>query len=651
MVPEQAGRSRFPFPVSERFLPASLRLRLVLPFVVLFGIVLLVLAYVLGERAQTVYVERLTEEMQIEASIVADVYLLAREQADGDLDFSEIIDSLPDRNDRRITLINDDGVVVADTEFDDPGVLDNHADREEVREAIAGETGIATRTSASVGEPFLYVAVPLEQGGDTVLRIAVPLRGVDAVVDQVQQYLAVAAGIALALAVAVAVFIGFRLASPLEELRVHAQRVAEGDLSSQVGPSPTRELDAVGQAFNTMTVRLRQSLEDRARTSVRLEAVLSGLDAGVVLTDGRGRVLRMNQASERMLAVREDDAKGRPFIQAARDHELDALLQAAMSGSDHRPEAVEHGLNRRTLLSSATRVTGQSEQLGLVVLQDITELRRLEGVRRDFVANVSHELRTPLTSIRAMVETIEAGSVDDPELMREFMQRIVGEVDRLTALVEDLLDLARLEAGRSPLKLDQVSAEGLVRTAGERLRPQMERARLELRFDLPPELPQVVADRRQSEQVVVNIVHNAIKFTPAGGNVTLSAHRTGDRVVVDVTDTGVGISEAELPRLFERVYKSDKARRSEGTGLGLAIAKHIMQAHGGDVTAESRPGEGATFSFSLLVAGSDDAGSLIATSPGSGRSATSSTRRLTIGRCASPAPTVGADSPARETRT
>ncbi len=630
-MPNRSDRSRFPFPFYEQLLPGSLRLRLVLPFVALFGIVLLVLTLTLGQRARDIYIERLSDDIEIEARTVADVYLLARDQSGGELELARIITMLPDQAGRRITLIDGDGVVLADTAVEDLDRLEDHAGREEIRTAVSGGTGVATRTSTSVGERFLYVAVPVGDGSDTVLRIAVPLTDVDAVVNDVQRYLVIAALVALALAVALAVFIGFRLAEPLEGLRSHAQRVADGDLDAQVAPSSTREIDAVGNAFNLMTARLRQSLDDLATTSIRLEAVLGGLNDGVVLTDDHGNVLRMNEAAERMLMIRENTALGQPFLHAARDHELDALLQAALRGRQREPEAVEHGLHRRTLLSSASTVEGQAERLGLVVLRDITELRQLEGVRRDFVANVSHELRTPLTSIRAMAETIEAGAIDDPEMAQEFMRRIIGEVDRLTALVEDLLDLARLEAGRSPLKLAGVRADDLVRVASERLRAQLERARLELRYRLPADLPEVLVDRRQIEQVVVNLVHNAIKFTPPGGSVTLAAHQEGDRVIVEVVDTGVGVAEVELPRLFERFYKSDKARRSEGTGLGLAIAKHIMLAHGGDVTVESRPGEGATFRFSLLVLGSEAATAHQEKSSGSVRSATSTTRRATIG--------------------
>jgi two-component system phosphate regulon sensor histidine kinase PhoR len=229
-------------------------------------------------------------------------------------------------------------------------------------------------------------------------------------------------------------------------------------------------------------------------------------------------------------------------------------------------------------------------------------LRRLETVRREFVANVSHELRTPLASIRAVVETLEAGAIDDPDVSVEFLGRIVGEVDRLAALVDDLLDLARIESGRVHLHLEPLDPRTLLTGAAERLRPQIERARLNLEIDIPAGLPPVLADRARIEQVVLNLVHNAIKFTPPDGTITVKAERAGQMLITSIIDTGSGIPEAELSRLFERFYKADKARRSDGTGLGLAITKHIVQAHDGEVTAESEPGHGSIFSFTLPCA-------------------------------------------------
>jgi two-component system phosphate regulon sensor histidine kinase PhoR len=237
--------------------------------------------------------------------------------------------------------------------------------------------------------------------------------------------------------------------------------------------------------------------------------------------------------------------------------------------------------------------------MGLVVLRDVTDLRRLETVRREFVANVSHELRTPLTSIRALVETLESGAIEEQDVAVDFLGRIVGEVDRLNALVEDLLDFARLEAGRAPLRLERVDIGEVVRVGAERLRPQIERARLNLEFEIAEDLPEMDVDVARIEQVIVNLLHNAIKYTPAGGRLTVRVRQEKNRIEVEVVDTGVGIPLEEQARLFERFYKSDRARRSEGTGLGLAIAKNIVQSHGGLISVESTPGEGATFHFSL----------------------------------------------------
>ncbi|HEV2067879.1 MAG TPA: ATP-binding protein, partial [Thermomicrobiales bacterium] len=304
-------------------------------------------------------------------------------------------------------------------------------------------------------------------------------------------------------------------------------------------------------------------------------------------------------AAENLLEADEDVAVGKGFVQVCRDHELNQLLRQALNGESQSQAAVEHGLNRRTLLTTAQVIEGVHERLGMVVLRDVSELRRLESVRREFVANVSHELRTPLTSIRALVETLEAGAIEDEAISMDFLGRIVGEVDRLTELVEDLLDLARLEAGRTRLRYERVDPVELVRTGAERLRPQVERARLTLTMSHGDDLRKIDVDRTRIEQVLINLVHNAIKFTPSGGEIQVDVRQEAGRTRIRVADTGVGIAEDEQLRLFERFYKSDKARNTGGTGLGLAIAKHIVQSHGGEISVESVVGEGATFTVSL----------------------------------------------------
>jgi two-component system phosphate regulon sensor histidine kinase PhoR len=473
--------------------------------------------------------------------------------------------------------------------------MENHSNRPEIVQALAQGEGESSRESATLDMEFLYVAVPIADVEGAVARVAVPLDEVQATVRTIWVWTLIAAAVAIAMVVAIAWFIAGRIVGPLEELRKQAHAVAGGDLTARVDPSDTREFAEVGYAFNRMTEELETSHNALDQARLRLEAVLAELADGVVITDDDGLVLRMNTAAETLLAAHEANAIGKPFVQVARDHELNQLLRSALDGQEHSEAAIEHGLNRRTLLTTAQVVEDERERLGLVVLRDISELRRLETVRREFVANVSHELRTPLTSIRAMVETLEAGAIDDEAIMSDFLVRIVGEVDRLNALVEDLLDLARLEAGRTTLTYTTVDPVELVQMGADRLRPQIDRAQLIMDVSADGPLEPISVDRVRLEQVLINLVHNAIKFTPVGGAIHLQVRQRDDTTTIEVQDTGVGIAPIEQIRLFERFYKSDKARRSEGTGLGLAIAKHIVQAHGGTISVESVVGEGSMF--------------------------------------------------------
>ncbi len=574
--------------------PGPLRLRLALPFILLFVAILLVLSLFLGSRAREIYVDRLTDELGMQATILADSVGRELTRGASPAQIQEMVTGFSDDLTTRITIVGPDGAVYADN-VGDPLTMENHANRPEIVRALARGEGESSRESATLDREFLYVAVPIADVDGAVARVAVPTDEVRATVRSIWAWTLIAAAVAIAMVVAIAWFIAGRIVGPLEELRKQAHAVAGGDLTARVDPSETREFAEVGYAFNRMTEELETSHDALDQARLRLEAVLAELADGVVITDDEGLVLRMNTAAETLLAAPEANAIGKPFVQVARDHELNLLLRSALDGQEHSEAAIEHGLNRRTLLTTAQVVEDARERLGLVVLRDISELRRLETVRREFVANVSHELRTPLTSIRAMVETLEAGAIEDKAITSDFLARIVGEVDRLNALVEDLLDLARLEAGRTTLNYATVDPAEVVRTGADRLRLQIERAQLTMDVSAEGALQPIRVDRARLEQVLINLVHNAIKFTPAGGAIHLQVRQGDDNTTIEVRDTGIGIAPIEQIRLFERFYKSDKARRSEGTGLGLAIAKHIVQAHGGTISVESVVGEGATF--------------------------------------------------------
>jgi two-component system phosphate regulon sensor histidine kinase PhoR len=579
-----------------RFAPVTLAGRLALTYAMVVIVVVAVLGQYLSSTARDFYLSGLQTDLQHETTLINEIMTreLAAGAGGGDLD--TLAKSLGDQIDARITFVAPDGTVLGDTSAS-PDQMENHRTRPEIVAALRGEVGVGLRLSDTLGVEHLYLATRAP-GVDNVVRIGVPTSVIDAAVAPIETGLRIGALVTAVIVAVVGVAVAQRIAEPLDRLRQQANAVASGRLEVQVEPAATYELGEVGRAFNLMTQQVRTSLTEAEEARVRLESTLASLTDGVVVTDGRGNVVQMNAAAKRMLGV-GIPFTGVPFVQISRDHELVQLLNNALERNSVESGTIDYGRTRRMLEATAQRMNSPREQLAIVVVRDVTELRKLEGVRREFVANVSHELRTPLASIRALVETLETGAIDEPAIAADFLGRIVHEVDRLANLVDELLDLARLESGRVTLRLEPLRPDDVLSVALERLRSQVARAGLSLVSEIPADLPAMSADRARIEQVMLNLVHNAIKFTPSGGRITVSARADRASIVVTVADTGVGVAEEEMPRLFERFYKADRARSSNGTGLGLAIAKHIVQVHGGVIWAESKPGEGARFFFSV----------------------------------------------------
>jgi two-component system phosphate regulon sensor histidine kinase PhoR len=576
--------------------PETLRGRLALTY----AAVILVLVAALGGwiifAVRDLYLHRLEAQLAEEARLVAAATGPALSAGAPPSELDALVQRLGSGIDTRLTIVARDGTVLADSKAS-PQTMPNLAEQPEI--AAAWQSGYGSHRGADA----IAVAVPIEGGQGAVARVSLALAGISGAIWQIQRNVIVGAVASVAVTAVVALLVARRITGPLAALQRHATEVAAGQLDTEVVPVAPRELADVARAFNAMTARIRELMELSERERSRLEAIFANLGDGVLIVDEREAVRNLNAAAEAMVGVSAHAPEGQPLVVVARDHDLVALVRAALASGTTQEQTIQHARTGRIIEALAQPVTIGEERVAIVVLRDVTTVRRLETVRREFVANVSHELRTPLASIRALVETLEAGAMDDAAVAGDFLQRIITEVDRLTALVDELLDLARLESGRIAMRLERVPVRDLVIHGAERLRPQTERARLNLVVDVPDSLPPVLADRVRIEQVLVNLIHNAIKFTPAEGTITVRAGTENDRVWISVSDTGVGIPEAELPRIFERFYKADRARRTEGTGLGLAIAKHIVQAHRGTIEASSVPGQGSTFRFTLPIAG------------------------------------------------
>lgn len=383
-----------------------------------------------------------------------------------------------------------------------------------------------------------------------------------------------------------------------------ADRVAAGELNARVMVLASDELGDLPKSFNNMVTALRRNIYALQAENQQYSTILDNMTDGVLITDEDGIVQLINPEATRLLEPMTKGAIGRAYAEVVRHHQLIELWQIAEATKEPQVEAVD--INREIFLQTAVIPFQENGNLGyLIILHDLTQIRHLQTVRRDFISNISHELRTPLASLKAVVETLQDGALNDPPAAHRFLLRAENEVDILTQMVEELLELSRIESGQVPFKFRATAVSDLLLTPMERMRPQAKRKKIQLVLDVNANLPLVLADEERVQQVVTNLLHNAIKFTPDEGTITVHASfsEKEEAVMISVEDTGSGIAAEELNRIFERFYKSDRARtrHRSGTGLGLAISRHIVQGHNGRIWVVSKEGKGSTFYFTLPI--------------------------------------------------
>jgi two-component system, OmpR family, phosphate regulon sensor histidine kinase PhoR len=517
-----------------------------------------------------------------------------------------------ERSGARITLIAPDGRVVGESERrpEDWSAMENHAGRPEVKAALGGRVGRDLRRSATLETPLLYVAVPVRDGGRVigVLRLALPLTAVTASYATLHRVMLLGGVLTLLVALGIGIFVASRVTRPVIEMQSIARQMSEGSFFVRAPTRSPDEIGTLGRSLNVMAGRLREKIQDLQQEQSKLTAILDAMVEGVVAVDGHEHIVLMNERARGLFGLGPGRGERKPFLEVIRNAELHQVFRdsrGAPEGNVLRREVRVTGPTDRVLQVHAVPLRLTGGELGLVmVLHDVTSLRRLEQTRTEFVANVSHELRTPLTAIQGYLETLLAGALDEPENARRFLEIVFRHTERLGRLINDLTDLSDIELGKVSLSLQPLPLDEVVESVVAMMRPRAESGGVALRVELPVGLPAVRVDDDRLTQILVNLVDNAVKYTERGGTVSISAREAGDGMLeVAVADTGIGIPAPDLPRITERFYRVDKARSRElgGTGLGLAIVKHLVMAHGGELKIESEVGKGTTVRFTVPI--------------------------------------------------
>ncbi|MBN1255233.1 MAG: HAMP domain-containing protein [Deltaproteobacteria bacterium] len=551
------------------------------------------------------YLRKTAEDLTVRAHLIGrDVAASFSKENQTSLD--ELCKTIGKETSTRVTLILPTGEVVGDSD-EDPQQMENHAGRPEVKAALRGSKGVFTRYSDTLQQEMMYVAIPLEKEGEIagVVRTSVPVSEIDATLASIYWKIALAGILLILLAAVVSLYITRRISQPIEEMKKGAQRFAEGTFDHKLLVPDSEELGSLADVLNHMAHQLGEKIRMVTEQRNELGTILSAMREGVLAVDSEERIVTFNQAAGFFLEIDLSSAKGHTIQEVIRNADIQRFLSGVLMGKGPAEgEIVLHGPENKFLQLNGTLLHDSNrKKIGaLVVLNDITRMRQLENIRREFVANVSHELKTPITSIKGYVETLKEGALGDKKNVQKFLEIVLKQSDLLNAIVDDLLSLSRIEqdAERGEIQLTKENLRRILEAAVVDYDIKAREREIKLILNCNNKIV-IMANSRLLKQAIGNLLDNAIKYSEPGTAVEIEIARNSDEVVVKVRDHGVGIAPEHLPRLFERFYRVDKGRSRDlgGTGLGLAIVKHIAQAHGGRVTVESTLGKGSVFTLHL----------------------------------------------------
>jgi len=581
-------------------MPGKLQWRLIIPLSLVIVVSMSLLGVLLARASVEDQTQILTERLAAEAALVAvNVQPLLAEQPA----VNRLAKELGAAAGIRITLIDLSGVVIGDS-HEDSLTMENHLFRPEVQDALETGYGESRRLSATTNQETLYIAIPIRDGNNqpqAVVRLSLPLSEVRALTNRSLAAAATGAGAALLIALAGSWIITRTVTRPVGELTRAVRETASGSLGHTVSRYGRGEIRELAVAFNTMSLKLGETINRLSQNSETLSAILSHITDGVLLTDASGNIVLSNRAAGAIFNFDENSAAGKSAVEVLRDHQAVELLRGCLMTGRGKTLQFESAVRQRLLYANVLPLPYGKSGGALLLLQDLTDILTLQTMRKELIGNISHEFLTPLAGIAAIAETLRDGALEDTPVARDFLAKILAETERLSQMVTELGELARIEGGNPQLKMEMTDINRLVRETIEEIKPLAEKNHLKLESYLTQGLPSLQADPDRLRHVLLNLMHNAIKFTPADGMISLASRLERGEVVITVADTGIGITPEALPHVFERFYKGDRSRSKSGSGLGLAIVKHTVQAHGGRVWVESAPGRGARFSFSLPV--------------------------------------------------
>jgi two-component system phosphate regulon sensor histidine kinase PhoR len=577
------------------------------PFVVIILISIVTMGIYVSTTLRNFYLRKTTEDLEVDARLI-EKEIAATFGKESKTSLDTLCKTLGKAASIRITIILPTGEVVGDS-AEDPKMMENHASRPEVKEALAGRRGISTRYSETLQKEMMYLAIPIEKEGEIygVVRVSIPVIAIETALGAIYAKIAFFGVVIMILTAAISLYIARRISQPIAEFKIDAQRFARGDLDHRLFAEGSKELGDLAEALNKMAQQFGEKLRMITEQRNELETILSAMREGVLAVDSEERFITLNQTVGSLLGINLSTAKGHTVQETVRNADLQRFINSILSGQgEAEVEIVLHGIESKYLQLSGTILRdGEGENIGaLVVINDITRVRQLENIRREFVANVSHELKTPITSIKGYIETLQEGAIKDKENALKFLEIIAKQADLLNALIDDLLSLSKIEqeTEREEIQLADGNVRRIIEGAIAAYEAKASERRIKVTLHCKDEVI-VKANDRLLEQAVGNLLDNAIKYSEVENSVDVEVVKNKGEVAVAVSDHGPGIAPEHLPRLFERFYRVDKGRSRElgGTGLGLAIVKHIIQAHGGRVTVESTLGKGSTFTLHLPI--------------------------------------------------